>query len=137
MVSPNVILEYLHHAGAKGARSTALQPLIWALSIFAPSFTLSAYFQAPIGVTILLGVLLSLVTIAFLFAVVFFIWTGNIDPLRSERFTLQKMVIERNLVGDDKSGLREVSSASLDPLPAITPSAVLSHESGEGSEDVT
>ena len=33
----------------------------------------------------------------------------NPDALRSERFTLSKMAIEKNLIGDDKAGLLEIA----------------------------
>lgn len=56
--------------------------------------------------------LMILVVVAFgaeLLAYGYFLFTGNTDALRSERFTIKKMQIERGLLGDSVSGFVEVS----------------------------
>ena len=66
--------------------------------------------NAPMWTDALLGVLLCCCVTLYLIGYIYFA-VKNPDALRSERFTLSKMAIEKNLIGDNIFGLLEVEEA--------------------------
>ena len=103
---PNFIQSFFSQASAKGARSTALHALQWMIAMLLTSITIMAIKGAPVWILIVLLVPFGAVLVTFIYAYVFLL-KKDIDALRSERFALSKMAIERGLVGDSLSGLRE------------------------------
>src|SRR5258708_18772972 len=89
----------LQHASASGSRSTVLQPLLLAMTILIPGLLGAIYYGAPFWVLVLLGFFLAATLTIFL---IFFVFYGIKSPdlLRSERFMLSKMAIEKNIIGD-------------------------------------
>ena len=110
-----MIRSLLQQATAQGSRSTALNPLGWALAIILSALLGSAFDHPPIWLTPLLAVCAATVVVAYLVAY-FFLLIKDRDALRSERFQLSKMAIERSVVGDNIAGF-------LDPEkePALLP----------------
>lgn len=100
-----------------GSRSTALQPLQWALGLLLASLPPMLWAKAPSWLIITISVAIVSVLVAFLFAYLFLL-NRNVDALRSEAFSLTKMRIEKGLVGDDATGLRHLFS---DGKPAQRP----------------
>lgn len=104
-------------ASAQGSRSTALNPLGWAFATVLSALIGATMAKAPSSVTVLLSVLSILVLLVYLFAYVYFMFK-NPDALRSEKFTLSKMAIERTVTGDSLKGFREVEVGGNMALPA-------------------
>jgi hypothetical protein len=114
-----LIRSLLQQASAQGSRSTALNPLGWALAIVLSALLASALDHLPSWVSPLLGVLVTIVVIAYLVAY-FFLLVKDRDALRSERFHLSKMAIERSIVGDNIAGFLDPETHSM-ALPVADP----------------
>lgn len=108
MTGFHLIKSFIQHAAVEGYRSTVLKPMGGILGMFLGAALLAFYFKMPNWVgKVFVGSSLLIVGI-FLFSYIYFMFTDK-DALRSERFSLQKMAIERGLVGDDSRGLFEQS----------------------------
>jgi hypothetical protein len=110
----------LQQASAQGSRSTALQPLIWLSSLFLVALVSSVSVHAPAWVVVALCSGTGVILVTFVFAYLFFV-LKNPDALRSERFTLTKMQIEKNQLGDTIRGFGEATPAiasETSPAPA-------------------
>ncbi len=108
----------LNHANANGSKSTVLKPLGWALGMTLSSLIISAYLKLPEWITIMLAIALGLMLAMYIGAYIYFMLTDS-DALRSEKYSIQKMEIQKTLIGDSDRGMKEVS---LDRKP---PTAVL------------
>lgn len=108
---PIELQTFLQSAFSQGSRSTVLKPLAWIISILSASTISSFSFRAPIWVGTMFGVFSGLSMLLYLVAYVFFAWTDK-DSLRSEKFFLQKMAIEKGFIGDDMTGYIKI----VDPL---------------------
>ncbi len=100
--------ELLQEASTSGSRSTALKPLTWLVGILVAGVVSLAAYNPTFWLLVVVVALLAVVVVVFLGSYIYFM-VKNPDALRSERFTLSKMKIEKNLIGDDKSGLKEIS----------------------------
>lgn len=103
---------------ASGSRSDVLRVLIWPGAILATLLSASFFGRAPEWITIATFVALVIVFAVYLIAFVVLLFT-NPDALRSERFQIEKMAIERGIYGNNLIGAREepttqarISSAS-------------------------
>lgn len=102
----------LQKAHASGSRSTALNPLGWLL-VIELSGSLGAFVEhTPNWFPMLLASLFSLTVLAYLGVYIFFAVRDR-DALRSERFTLSRMAIERSAKGDTLAGFELASKGSL------------------------
>ena len=97
---------FFSEASAKGAKSTALQSLHWGIGMLLTSIPIMAWVDAPSWILIAISSAFGLVLVTFIGAYIFLL-IKNPDALRSESYTLSKMAIERGLIGDSLSGLRE------------------------------
>ncbi|MDE0087611.1 MAG: hypothetical protein OXU23_17950 [Candidatus Poribacteria bacterium] len=97
---------FFSEASAKGAKSTALQSLHWVIGMLLTSIPIMAWVDAPSWILIAISSAFGLVLVTFIGAYIFLL-IKNPDALRSESYTLSKMAIERGLIGDSLSGLRE------------------------------
>ena len=113
-----LIRSFLQQASAQGSRSTALNPLGWALSIIFSAMIGAGVAHMPTWVLIMLGVFESFAVAAYLIAY-FFLLVKDRDALRSERFQLSKMALERSVVGDNIKGFGEIEAK-----PEKTPLAI-------------
>ena len=89
-------------------KSTALAPLTNLLVVLAPPVVAAMYLEPPTWITATVVGLLTLVVIAFLGAYAHFSRKSP-DALRSERYSIEKMLIQRGLIGDDSSGFRKLT----------------------------
>ena len=104
--------EILQEATGRGSRSTALQPLIWVLgTLVAGLVATSRIGQAP-WIAVLAGVMVTVVLLALLGAY-FFLLIKDRDALRSERYSLSKLAIEKSLTGDSIAGFTLLPSHNL------------------------
>jgi Mn2+/Fe2+ NRAMP family transporter len=97
----------LHFAQIGRARSSVINPLQWTLvlmifGLFAVLLTHGPTWLLEFFVVLIGGLFLLLIT-----AYVYFM-IRNPDALRSETYSLAKSAIEKQMVGDSLSGLRQV-----------------------------
>ncbi|MCA1626194.1 MAG: hypothetical protein LC778_20860, partial [Acidobacteria bacterium] len=113
--------ELLQQASTSGSRSTAMKPLTWLVGILIVGVISLAASGATFWLLVTVAFLLVIAVVAFMSSYIYFM-VKNPDALRSERFTLSKMKIEKNLIGDDKSGLKEIpefaETKTISALPA-------------------
>jgi hypothetical protein len=95
---------FFSQASARGARSTALHALQWAIGLFLSAIALLVFGNAPPWLLVGVASALCVVLVVFLGAFVYLLFR-NPDALRSEHFSLSKMAIEKGLVGDNINGL--------------------------------
>jgi uncharacterized membrane protein YraQ (UPF0718 family) len=88
------------------SRSSIINPLQWTLVVLLFGI-LTALWHGPAWLLIFFVVVFSLVMALLLFAYVYFM-LKNPDFLRSERFSLAKTAIEKQGLGDNLSGLRDI-----------------------------
>ena len=121
----------MEQATASGSRSTALQPLAWLAGILTTGLVFSPSWGAPAWVSVSLAIMLGCSVTLFLASYVYYA-VKNPDALRSERFTLSKMAIEKNLIGDDRAGLMEVDeTAPSTPIARLPDSSDIPSEKEE------
>jgi hypothetical protein len=80
-----------------------------------PATLAGAYYRAPVWLLIVLCVFSGVSVLLYLGSFVYLLGTDR-DALRSERYSLQKLAIEKGLYGDSTSGVVELlddSSAKL------------------------
>jgi hypothetical protein len=99
----------LHKALARGNRSTVLQSLGWLLGICSVSSISAFGFKAPNWLGTMFGIGAGISIALYLIAYVYF---GLTDPdlLRSEKYHIQKMAIQKGFVGDDSTGFFRLPS---------------------------
>jgi hypothetical protein len=118
-----LIRSFLQQASSQGSRSTALNPLGWALAIVLTALLGASVAHLPPWILSFLVVFASVLIAAYLVAY-FFLLVKDRDALRSERFHLSKMAIERSITGDNLAGFLEPEKQTR-ILPAVesTPGA--------------
>ena len=97
------MLTFLNRAFAQGSRSTALKPLGWLISILAVSAMGCTHFNAAGWLIATFGVFAAVAIVLYLTAYVYFALTDK-DALRSERYSIQKLAIQKGFIGDDITG---------------------------------
>ena len=95
---------FFSQASARGARSTALHALQWAIGLLLSAMALLVFGRAPEWLLVGIAIAICAVLTVFLAAFVYLLF-HNPDALRSEHFSLSKMAIEKGLVGDNIAGL--------------------------------
>lgn len=98
-----LIRSLFQQASAQGSRSTALNPIGWAFATILAALIASVTAHSPVWVTAVLAVFAGLILVVYLFGFLYLMIKDR-DALRSERFTLSKMAIERSVIGDSLKG---------------------------------
>ena len=118
---PEFLRSFLEQATATGSKSTVLRDLRWFAGIVLTTLLAALHFKAPHWVLVCLAGLVGIVSFVYLGAYVYFALRSP-DSLRSEKFTLSKMAIERSVVGDNLAGFIDPTiSKRVIELPASTP----------------
>ncbi|MEJ1379328.1 MAG: hypothetical protein RPU34_05885 [Candidatus Sedimenticola sp. (ex Thyasira tokunagai)] len=120
MSSPELLRAFLSQASSSGSRSTALQPLGWLSGILTSGLVLAATWGTPEWALVTLAIFLGITVTIYLISYIVYAFK-NPDALRSEKYTLSKMAIEKNLIGDDVSGLIEISESDNTPISQALP----------------
>jgi hypothetical protein len=102
-------------ASQRGSKSTALTDLRWLLGLLLAALLAATKAGAPAYVVALLAGFIGAVLLLACWAYVYFM-RSNPDALRSESYTLEKMRIEKGMIGDTLSGFREVRAGSAPAL---------------------
>ena len=118
--------DMLNQASQSGARSTALMPIGWMTAILSSSSIASGVLRGPSWLTIIFGVGAALSIGLYLFAYLYLLFKDR-DALRSEKYSIQRLAIEKGLFGDSTSGVIDV-----DVVPA---QRALPAASAQDSED--
>ncbi len=113
-----------------GTRSNVLTPLLWLIGILTAGLVLMAWISPWAGFASIFGIITAsqwvtfglAVCLAFTVFVFLFVFTFLVvkspDLLRSESFTIQKMAMEKGLIGDNNKGMIDpVSNSQLIEAP--------------------
>lgn len=98
------VRELLSHSDASGAKSTILKPLTWFLALIIGGILLLLQFDSPMGLTIMFAIIFCIGVVIFFFVYIYCLIHDR-DSLRSEKFTIQKLAIEKGIMGDDIIGI--------------------------------
>lgn len=99
-----IIKYFLEHSNASGSRSTVLKSISWLIGLLLPSTIVSSYLRGDSWLTVALFILLFVSVLIFFFAFIYFMFHDK-DALRSEKFIINKLAIEKGVYGDSKHGL--------------------------------
>lgn len=94
----------LQHSSAEGSKSTAMQPLAWAIGLLLTATLFAFYFKTPEWVGQILIGLCIIMVLLYIGAYIYFMLKDP-DALRSERYTLKKMEIQKGFQGDNLTGI--------------------------------
>lgn len=109
MAAAELLSALLQHNIAKGYKSNVLNPLIWLTGTFFIAIVGAIISKAPTWILIVLIVLLILIIGLFSFAYCFCL-IKNPDALRSEKYSIEKMAIEKGYIGDSIKGMMKKES---------------------------
>ncbi|TCB73199.1 hypothetical protein [Acinetobacter sp. ANC 4177] len=101
------IKQIFQHASSYGSRSSILSILLWIIFGFLAPLIIASIF-APPWVAILFAVILVVFLIIFAYVYLYCLHKGNIDALRSEKFVISKMAIEKQTSSDSVTGVQTV-----------------------------
>lgn len=104
MAGLQMIREFFLASEVAGSRSTALQSVLAFFGLLLGGTLVAALAGADRWLVAALAIASGIDFVTFLIAF-FYLLAKDPDALRSERFTLQKMALERGLVGDNIGGL--------------------------------
>ena len=109
---PEPLGTFLHKALAHGSRSTVLHSLGWLLGICSASSISAFSLKAPSWLGTIFGIGAAISIALYLIA---FVYYGLTDPdlLRSEKYYLHKMAIQRGFFGDDLTGFHRLPEKPL------------------------
>jgi hypothetical protein len=93
------------------SRTSVLNPLQWTLAILLLGLFGAFEAKAPQWMSVGIGICSFGVVLLLGVAYVFFMFR-NPDALRSEGFSLQKLALEKGLVGDNLHGLKTIDAAT-------------------------
>jgi hypothetical protein len=115
-VMPDEFRELFGRVFAENAKSTALKPLGWLVTILSASSISAFYFKSPSWLGATFGALTAVSIVGYLVAYAYFAYTDK-DALRSEKFYLQKLAIQRGFIGDDMTGYIRLDASAPRALP--------------------
>lgn len=104
MALDHIIATILEHAKSQ-SKSTILRPLSWLTSICVVALLGVVRFNGPKWLLIVVAVSFCLTVALYLGSFIFCLSTGQIDALRTERYSLEKLALERGFRGDSSVGL--------------------------------
>ena len=103
-----LLRELLSSSTADGSRTNALNHLQWMLAAFLGSTIVAFYSGVPHQFCWLLVAATAVLLLCYL-VTHFYFMVKNPDALRSEKFTIEKMALERGLIGDSSIGLHDAA----------------------------
>lgn len=96
--------ELFARSDASGSKSTVLKPLTWFLSLIIGGLLFLLKFEAPNWIIVLFSIIISISILFFFFAYIYCLFYDR-DALRSESYSIQKMAIEKGVIGDNVTGV--------------------------------
>jgi Na+/pantothenate symporter len=104
-----MIHQLFQKSDSSGSRSTILKPLTWLISLLIGGLLLTLSINPNSWLIFYFVSFITIALIAF-FYVYFFCLYKNPDAIRSEKYSIQKMAIEKGIYGDNISGTFVVDS---------------------------
>jgi membrane protein YdbS with pleckstrin-like domain len=101
--------ELFERSDASGSRSTILKPLTWFLSVIITGLLLLIRLDGPEWIIIMFAVIICLTIVVFFFTYIYCLFNDK-DTLRSEKYSIQKLAIEKGILGDNTTGIINESS---------------------------
>jgi putative Mn2+ efflux pump MntP len=101
----DLIASFLQQATAQGTRSTILNPLGWFFGICVAGLLGSVRYNAAFWIQLLIGCFAALSGLVYLGAYVFCLATKREHLLRTEKFLIQQLAIEKGFRGDSTTGV--------------------------------
>jgi uncharacterized protein YacL len=101
-----------------------MNPLGWILGLLLSTVSILVWEHAPTWLIVTIAALSIFLVLAYVGAYLFFM-LKNPDALRSERFTLSKMQIEKSQLGDTSHGFNEIDTS------LHSPAALTAHDGTE------
>jgi len=101
----------LRQATSHGTRSTVLRPLGWLIGILSALLTAAIRFEAPTWMGASIVVFLGLSVCLYLGAYTYCLVKDR-EALRSEKYTIQKLAIEKGFIGDSITGVFPIEPAT-------------------------
>ena len=98
------IKELFERSDASGSKSTILKPLTWFLSVLIGGIILIIRIEAPLWLIIFFASIILTTMILFFFAYIYCLFKDR-DALRSEKYSIQKLALEKGIYGDNLSGI--------------------------------
>ena len=126
----DTIKELFERSDSNGSKSTILKPITWLLSILISGIIILVRVQAPNWTVVLFSIIVGFTIVIFFFAFIYCLFYDR-DALRSEKFSIQKMAIEKGLYGDNISG----TFISTNSNQTATNNNIL-NSSAEGGEEI-
>jgi hypothetical protein len=114
-----LLRSFLQQATATGARSTVLTDLRWFIGLIAAALLIASKYETTSSIIIVLSSILTLASLLYIAAYIYFAIRSP-DALRSEKFTLSKMAIEKSITGDNLSGLIDPATSQRQLSPSVT-----------------
>ena len=108
MLPVNLTSAIWGRAQGQGSRSTVLRPLGWLLALCATSAITSAASKGPAWLTVLFGIGTGLSLLMYLAAYGYCLLKAP-ETLRTERYSIQKLAIEKSFRGDSATGVLVIS----------------------------
>ena len=108
-------------ATAQGSRSTVLRPLGWLASICTVGIVVLVELKAPAWIVAIFVAGFIAAVLLYLGAYAYCLFVDR-DSLRSEKYSIQKLAIEKHIVGDSTVGILEIEE-TLDGSKLIGPGA--------------
>lgn len=104
----------LQEALSKGTRSTVIKPLGWLIALCISGSMGVFYSHGPPWIGAMLGVFAAITILVYLFFYIYFAFKDP-DALRSESYSIQKLALEKGILGDSTTGdirLKDVTPAA-------------------------
>lgn len=100
----NLLREIMIKNDNSGEKSTILKPLTWLISILFGGIIILSYNKADKWIIVSFFCIICIIILLFIFSYIYCLYKDR-DALRSEKFSIQKMAIEKGYYGDNVSGL--------------------------------
>nr|WP_321357329.1 hypothetical protein [uncultured Draconibacterium sp.] len=114
-----MLKELLLQTGASGAKSTILKPLSWIISILIIGIVLLVQVQGPRWSIAAGAICVGICILLYLATYIYCLFTDK-DAIRSEKFSIQKMAIEKGVYGDSNAGILGSSTRSEDSMLGVS-----------------
>jgi hypothetical protein len=124
---PNPFWSTLHQALASGSRSSVLKPLGWLIALTLAGSVSSHRLGSPLWLGNTIGILCIVSIILYIIFYIYFALTDK-DALRSEKYSIQKLAIQKGFIGDDQTGYIAIGNVN-------DQRELLSQELQKGSEE--
>lgn len=112
----DIVRALFQQANLQGSRSTVLRPLGWLASICTGALVCLAELKGPLWLMIVFAIFSAATVGMYLWAYLHCLLTDK-DALRTEKYSIQKLAIEKGVYGDSNTGVLrpepEISGTSL------------------------